>query len=95
MSYLSKFKQKLDTASLPKSIEQSEMQVSEKVVNLANQLTKWHDARPVPERWNPVQLGRLAATLGTTNELIAAALQYAGWTEKKQSTFSLWVAPTK
>jgi hypothetical protein len=95
MSYLSKFKQKLDAASLPKQIEQSYPQVSEKVVNLAHQLDVWHDARPVPERWNPVQLGRLAATLGVSNELIAAALQYAGWTERKQSTYSLWVAPIR
>lgn len=76
-------------------IEQSHLKVSERVVNLAHQLTAWHDARPVPERWNPVQLGRLAATLGVSNELIAAALQYAGWTERKQSTYSLWAAPVK
>jgi len=95
MSYMSKFKQKLHTTSLPKQIEQSHPYVSEKVINLANEITAWHDARPVPERWNSVQMGRLAATLGASNELIAAALQYAGWTERKQSTFSLWTAPTK
>ena len=95
MSYMSKFKQKLHTASLPKQIEQSHQQVSEKVINLAHQLAVWHDARPVPERWNPVQLGRLAATFGASNEVMAATLQYAGWTERKQSTYSLWAAPIK
>jgi hypothetical protein len=95
MSYISKFQQNLHSAALPKQIEQSHPQVSEKVINLAHQLAAWHDARLVPERWQPVQLGRLAATFGVSNEVMAAALQYAGWAETKKSTYSLWAAPIK
>ena len=94
MAFIDDYLKARGTLAPPKN-ESPQIKVSEKVISLAYQLTKWHDARPVPERWNPVQLGRLAATLGTSNEVMAATLKYAGWTERKQGTYSLWAAPIK
>ncbi|MEI8363799.1 MAG: hypothetical protein WCG35_11365, partial [Betaproteobacteria bacterium] len=37
---------------------------SHRVIKLAEQINTWHDKRPVPERWNPVMLGRIAALFG-------------------------------
>jgi hypothetical protein len=64
--------------------------VSNHVIELAEKINAWHDARPVPERWQPVQLGRLAALFNVSRELTAVALGYAGWVEKKRSAQSLW-----
>lgn len=68
---------------------------SSRVINLAHQIDEWHENRQVPERWQPVMLGRIAALFGVTRELAAAALQYAGWKETRKSTTSLWLPPTK
>lgn len=67
---------------------------SHRVIELAEKINAWHDKRPVPERWQPVILGRIAALFGVTRELAAAGLQYAGWQEKRIGTTSLWQAPT-
>lgn len=67
---------------------------SQRVIELAEKINKWHDKRPVPERWQPVILGRIAALFGVTREQAAAGMQYAGWQEKRTGTSSLWQAPT-
>lgn len=64
--------------------------VSNRVIELAEQINAWHDTRPIPERWQPVQLGRLAAQLNSSRELTAISLRYAGWVEKRSGTYSLW-----
>lgn len=94
MSYLEETIKKYRSGALPNKT-QPKLQVSEKVLSLVQQLTEWHNKRPVPDRWHPVILGRLAATFGVTNEVMAATLHYAGWKETKKSTYSLWVAPIK
>lgn len=63
---------------------------SPSVVTLAENLKAWHDNRPIPDRWAPVALGRLAAYFGATRELMAAACRHAGWLEKRESGRSLW-----
>ncbi|MDI1309400.1 MAG: hypothetical protein PSV17_08190 [Methylotenera sp.] len=65
--------------------------VSEKVVALAEIITKYHANRSIPERWHPIQLGRLAAMLGVSRELAAAALVHAGWLEHKNGVTSRWL----
>lgn len=64
--------------------------VSERVVLLAENITRWHAERKAPERWQPVQLGRLAAMLCESREITAATLIYIGWKEKKVAKASLW-----
>ena len=66
---------------------------SERVLNLARQLAAWHDTRPVPDRWHPLLLGRVAARFGASRELAAAALIHAGWNENRISAGSWWTAP--
>jgi hypothetical protein len=63
---------------------------SKRVINLAQQINEWHEKRQVPERWQPVMLGRIAALFGVSRELAATALQYAGWKETRKSNTSLW-----
>ena len=67
---------------------------SKRVIQLATQINAWHEKRIAPERWQPVMLGRLAALLGISRELTAAALQYAGWKESRKSNTSLWLPQT-
>lgn len=64
--------------------------LSPRVVKLAEQINAWHDKRTVPERWNPVMLGRIAALFGVTRELAAAGMQYAGWKENRTGNASMW-----
>jgi hypothetical protein len=88
MSYVQKFKESLKTYASQDAQHQSH--VSPRVIELAQQIKAWHDTRPVPDRWYPVQLGRLAAQLGASRELAAAALQYAGWVERRIGAGSFW-----
>jgi hypothetical protein len=67
---------------------------SKRVINLAHKINEWHESRQVPERWQPVMLGRIAALFGVSRELAAAALQYAGWKEKRIGASSYWLPPT-
>lgn len=64
--------------------------VSEKVILLADRFVMWHRLQPLPERWEPQQLGRIAAVFGVSRELMAAALHYAGWVEHRTGTTSYW-----
>ena len=64
--------------------------VSSRVIELADQINAWHETRPIPERWNPVQLGRLAAQFDTSREALANALHYGGWIETRKGSFSYW-----
>jgi hypothetical protein len=75
--------------------QQSQLKAPSKhVINLAQQINEWHENRQVPERWQPVMLGRIAALFGVSRELAAAALQYAEWKETRKSTTSLWLPTT-
>lgn len=64
--------------------------VSTRVIELADQIKAWHDTRLIPDRWRPIQLGRLAAQLNASRELTATALEYAGWVEKQIGAHKLW-----
>lgn len=88
MSYVQKFKEQLENYKQPDARHQSH--VSTRVIDLAEQIKSWHNTRPIPNRWYPVQLGRLAAQLGASRELTASALQYAGWVEKRIGASSFW-----
>lgn len=66
---------------------------TQRVIELAGRIATWHETRPVPDRWQPVLLGRVAARFGTCRELAAAALAYAGWTENRIGVGSWWTAP--
>ena len=63
---------------------------SNRVTTLANQINTWHETRSVPERWQPVMLGRIAALFGISRELAATGLHYAGWKENRIGAASLW-----
>jgi len=69
---------------------QQPQHTSSRVVELATQINAWHDTRSIPERWQPVQLGRLSAQLNASRELTAMALSYTGWIEKRSGSYSLW-----
>ncbi|MDP1657742.1 MAG: hypothetical protein Q8L73_00125 [Methylotenera sp.] len=88
MSYVQKFKETLKNYAPHDTQQQSH--ISNRVIDLAEQIKSWHDTRPIPNRWYPVQLGRLAAQLGASRELTASALQYAGWVEKRIGASSFW-----
>ncbi|PPC93909.1 MAG: hypothetical protein CTY33_05900 [Methylotenera sp.] len=82
----------LETLRNSKSTEVNEQShVSIRVIELADQINAWHDTRPIPERWQPIKLGRLAAQLDASRELTAAALEQAGFYEKRIGTNSLWL----
>jgi hypothetical protein len=65
-----------------------------RILQLALDIEKWHAGRNVPERWQPVVLGRVAALFGVSREVAAAALTVAGWLETRSAGRSLWQAPT-
>lgn len=65
-----------------------------RILQLAHGIEKWHATRNIPERWQPVVLGRVAALFGVSREVAAAALTVAGWLETRSSGRSLWQAPT-
>jgi len=71
-------------------------EISTRAVALSEQINHWHDARPVPDRWKPALLGRIAARFGATRELAAVALQHAGWRELRKAKHgaSYWLPPT-
>lgn len=71
----------------------SQSATSQRVATLTARIQVWHETRPIPERWQPVALGRVAALFGTTRELAAVALQNAGWKEQRKGGRSLWTAP--
>lgn len=89
INYVHDFLEKLRNT---KHFQEQEQQshVSNRVIELADQIKAWHDTRPIPERWQPVQLGRLAAQFNASRELTAAVLGYAGWVEKQIGTHKLW-----
>lgn len=67
---------------------------TQRVIELAAQINAWHKTLPVPECWQPLQLGRIAATFGVTREMAASALKYGRWKEQRQGATSLWHLPT-
>ncbi len=94
MTYLSSF---LARARLHQTehgeLSTKHVEPTQRVMDLANLITQWHATRAVPERWQSVQLGRIAAQFGATRETTAAALIYAGWKEVRQGATSVWNAP--
>ena len=88
MSYVQKFLESLNNP--PSQDIKHPSNLSNRVIELAAQIKIWHDTRPIPERWYPVQLGRLAAQFNATRELTATSLGYAGWIEKRSGTISFW-----
>ncbi len=89
INYVHDFLEKLKNHT--HTVEQGQQSlVSNRVIELADQIKAWHDTRPIPERWHPVQLGRLAAQLNTSRELTATALGYAGWIEHRIGRGSFW-----
>ena len=67
---------------------------SQKALSLVELINRWHECRPVPDRFRPIPLGRLSALLGHSREMTAAALILANWTEKKSACTSIWTPPT-
>lgn len=91
--YLLRYKQA--SKALPDTCDDNTQHIAPRVIELASSIKEWHDARPIPERWQAIQLGRLAARFGASREIAAAALHYAGWIEVKHGNCSLWAAPIK
>lgn len=89
INYVHDFLEKLRNTKPTEALEQ-QSHISNRVIELANQIKAWHDTRPVPERWHPVQLGRLAAQFNVSRELAAASLGHAGWIETRSGTHSFW-----
>ena len=89
INYVHDFLEKLKNH---KPIVEQEQQslVSNRVIELADQIKAWHDTRPIPDRWHAIQLGRLAAQLNASRELTATALEYAGWIEKRVGAHKFW-----
>lgn len=90
MSYIKEFIQKIETQKAPAPNREIDDVISIKIIELAERVSKWHEKIPIPERWQPIQLGRIAARFSTSRELMAATLQYAGFQETKTSNMSLW-----
>jgi len=92
MNYVQKFKEKLNNYKPPEQEQKPEppQLVSPRIVELAGNIKMWHDTRPCPERWQEISLGRIAAHFNVSREVAAAALQYAGWVEKRVSASSVW-----
>ena len=89
MSYVQNFLERLKN---PKPQDkQHPSHISTRVIELSEQIKTWHESRPVPERWYPVQLGRLAAQLNASRELTATALHYTGWVENRIGAGSFWL----
>ena len=90
MSYILNYFKRLDIQQSPNS-QQSIEGISPHIIELAERVIRWHEKLPIPDRWQPVQLGRIAATFNTSREAMAVALHYAGFQETKTSNMSLWV----
>lgn len=89
INYVHDFLEQLRNTKPSEALEQ-QSHVSNRVIELTDQIKAWHDTRPIPDRWHAVQLGRLAAQLNASRELTATALGYAGWVEKQIGTHKLW-----
>ena len=89
INYVHDFLEKLKN-HIPIVEQEQQSHVSTRVIELADQIKAWHDTRPIPDRWQPVQLGRLAAQLNASRELTAAALGYTGWVEKRVGAHKVW-----
>ena len=89
INYVHDFLEKLKSYT-PTAEQEQQSLVSNRVIELAEQIKAWHDTRPIPDRWRPIQLGRLAAQLNASRELTATALGYVGWIEKRSGTTSFW-----
>ena len=89
MNYVQKFLEGLKHT--PSQDTQHPPHISNRVIVLTEQIKTWHESRPVPERWYPVQLGRLAAQLNASRELTATALHYTGWVENRIGAGSFWL----
>lgn len=79
-----------DSAHKTLSLSNDAATVSKRIIELADRFVSWHQSQPLPERWEPLQLGRLSALLGVSREMMAAALTHAGWVERKMGTTSYW-----
>jgi hypothetical protein len=99
MGYINDYIRELnESASVTESAHQKTIQTpppfhSQKALELAGIINRWHECRPVPERFRPIPLGRLSALLGHSREMTAAALALAHWTEKKSACASIWTPP--
>lgn len=91
-STLQKMRERMDAACRETltPLNNKEPNVSAKVIRLAEQIQAWHKTIPLPDRWDPLQLGRIAARFNASRELAASALQYGGWVEKRIGTTSYW-----
>ena len=89
INYVHDFLEKLKNHT-PTVEQKQQSLVSNRVIELADQIKAWHDTRPIPDRWQPVQLGRIAAQLNASRELTATALMYVGWIEKRVGAQKLW-----
>ena len=89
INYVHDFLEKLKNHTPTLEQEQQSL-VSNRVIELADQIKAWHDTRPIPDRWHAVQLGRIAAQLNASRDLTATALKYSGWVENRIANQSLW-----
>lgn len=89
INYVRDFLEKLKNHT-PLVEQEQQSHVSTRVIELAELIKAWHDTRPIPDRWHPVQLGRIAAHLNASRELTATALGYAGFIEKRSGNISFW-----
>lgn len=98
MPRLHKLREKMNSASITTITPLNEKNLSdapypkvpEKIVHLSEQINSWHKTLPLPIRWQPLQLGRIAARFNVSRELAATALQYGGWIEKRIGNISYW-----
>jgi hypothetical protein len=98
MSHLQRMREKMDKATLTtvtplneeKLSNTSYPKVPEKIVHLSKLINTWHKTLPLPNRWQPLQLGRIATRFNVSRELAATALQYGGWIERRIGNISYW-----
>lgn len=76
------------------SLEQHQVP-TKRVIDLSEKIIKWHTTLPVPDCWQPVALGRIAALFGVSREIAANALQHGNWKETRQAAHSLWLPPAE
>jgi predicted ATPase len=73
-----------------KTLNNTQSAISSKVIQTAELINRWHKTLTLPERWYPLQLGRVAAQFGVSRELAASALVYGGWIEYRSGSTSFW-----
>ena len=99
MGYINDYIRELnESAAVMESAQQNAIPTpppfhSQKALSLVEIINRWHECRPVPDRFRPIPLGRLSALLGHSREMTAAALILANWTEKKSACTSIWTPP--